>query len=94
MKFKIIMTKPNPKPSNPFIASSILETTPTREAELEAESEQAVKDFFEDAKKRGFESVKGFELTRIIPLEPIQERKPNAGTTTKTNGNSRKVKHR
>lgn len=68
MKFLITMTQPHPRPTNPFVASDILRTTATRTAEIEADSEQAVRDFFADAKRRDFASVRGFEMDSITAL--------------------------
>jgi len=68
MKFQIRMIQPQPRPTNPFIASDINRTTPTRTAEIEADSEQAVRDFFADAKRRDFASVRGYELDSITAL--------------------------
>lgn len=66
-KFKIAMREIQEKPSNPFKIGWINETTRWREATIEAESEQAVREFFEDAKRRDFDSVRGFELVKVEP---------------------------
>jgi predicted dinucleotide-utilizing enzyme len=52
-------------PDNPFKIGWINETTRHREAVIEADSEQAVKDFFDDAVRRNMESVRGFELVSV-----------------------------
>lgn len=59
-------------PENPFIVGLINETTRRREATIEAESEQAVRDYFDDAQRRGFESVRGFELVKIEPAKILK----------------------
>jgi hypothetical protein len=68
MKFRIVMIQPQPKPENPFLAGLINRTTPTRTAELEADSEQAVREFFADAKRRDFPTVRGYELESVTAL--------------------------
>lgn len=59
-----------PKPDNPFKIGWINECARRREAIIEAESEQAVRDYFEDARRQDFESVRGFELTQVEQESP------------------------
>jgi len=71
MKYRIEMTELKPKPENPFDIGLINETTITRTAEMEAESVDKIKEYFKDAKEKGYASVKDFELTNITRIEGI-----------------------
>jgi predicted dinucleotide-utilizing enzyme len=64
-KFKVVMREILSKPDNPFKIGWINECARRREAVIEAESEQAVREYFEDAKRRDFETVRGFELVKV-----------------------------
>lgn len=64
-KFRIEMREILSKPANPFKIGWINECAKRREAVIEADSEEAVRDFFDDAKQRDFESVRGFELIKV-----------------------------
>lgn len=67
-RFRVVMTQPLAKPENPFLPSLINRLTPTRTAELDADSEQQVRDYFADAKAKDFPSVRGYELQSITAL--------------------------
>ena len=70
MKFKVEMreTEP-PRSDNPFKPLSIMGTLRRREAVIEADSEDAVRIFFDDAKRKNMASVQGFELVSVTPEE-------------------------
>lgn len=66
-KFRVVMREVLPKPDNPFKIGWINECARRREAVVEAESEDAVREYFADAKRQDFESVRGFELVKVEP---------------------------
>lgn len=68
-KFEIVMHEIKKIPSNPFVAGWINETTRCRTAVIDCESEQKVREFFDDAVAKEYESVKGFKLTKITELK-------------------------
>lgn len=54
-----------PRSDNPFKPISIMGSLRRREAVIEADSEEQVREFFADAKRRNMESVRGFELVKV-----------------------------
>lgn len=67
-KFRVEMGDILRKPDNPFTPSLINQTRRRRSAEVEADSEAEVREFFDDAVKQGFDSVRGFELLKVERL--------------------------
>lgn len=69
MKFRVVMKEIElPRSDNPFKPISIMGTLRRREAEIEAESEDAVREFFADAVRRDMPSVRGFELESVTTV--------------------------
>jgi len=67
-KFRIEMREIElPRPENPFTPISIMGTLRRREAVIEADSEDQVRAFFDDAVRRKMKSVDGFELVKVTP---------------------------
>lgn len=65
MKYKITMIEKKTHTGNPFLKGLINDVSRVRTCEIEAESEQAVRDFFDEAQRECYPSVAGFELSRI-----------------------------
>jgi len=67
MKFKVTLAKAEKDNGNPFRPSLINEThqVELRTWEFEAENEEAVREFYKDAKAKCLPSVIGFELRSI-----------------------------
>lgn len=71
MKFKVTLSRARKDTGNPFRPSLINEAhqVDLRVWEFEAENENAVLEFYTDAKEKCLHSVIGFELRSIEPLK-------------------------
>lgn len=69
MKFRVVMKEIEPPRSdNPFKPISIMGSLRRRVAEIEAESEDQVREFFADAVRNNMPSVRGFELVGVAKV--------------------------
>ena len=70
MKFKVECRKPLAQPGNPFVPRRVWESgkAQVRTWEMECEDEAEVRRFFDEAKAADHPNVRGFELSRIVPL--------------------------
>ncbi len=68
MRFRVVCVEEKSLPENPFRPTLINETSRTRTWEMDCESEEAVRQFFDDAKKKDLPNVRGFKLQSVAPI--------------------------
>lgn len=71
MKFRVTLIEiPKRRNGNPFVIGLINDTSVVRTVEIEADSEQQVRDFYDEAVRENYSSVQGFELGNIVAVDP------------------------